>query len=278
MWDCSRINLLAKRQAIRIALNRPPPANQDIFADTPPDTDYFFIYLHDEEGKKRFIVRSIDEEGVIGPWFDEHQREHEERKLTNDQLVKMDISFLHIYGKARFKYTSAWSFFKALWTFYPAREVRLDRIKQRRFNRIELVRIDRLRVLQHFLRKSVEKPNYHPSVVALMADLYTLRSMEHPRYDETEQYYELLLNSLVQSGELEQNGTTYTMSHKTITTLEHLQGQKERHDDNITQQRRLGYLTAALISVALIQAAITIWTELHPDPALPPLSNSAKNK
>jgi hypothetical protein len=257
-----------------MALNRPPPLNQDIFTDIPPGSDYFFIYLHDDDGKKRFIVQSLDNEGVTGLWFDDPNQPGEQRKLTNAELASMDVSFLHIYGKARFSYTTAWSFFRALGTFYPVREVYRDRIEQRRFNRMELVRADRMRLLEHFLRKTVEKPDYHSSVVALMAGLYTLRLMDHPRYDETEQYYELLLNSLVQSGELQRNGASYSMTDRTIPTLEHLQGQKERHDDNIKQQHRIGWLTAVLICVAIIQAVITIWTELHADPAPPALINS----
>lgn len=130
-----------------------------------------------------------------------------------------------MFGKARFSYHSALSFFHALWTFYPAREVWYDCILQRHFNRTALVRGDRMRVLERFLQKTIEKPDNHPSVVALMADLYTLRSMKHPRYGETEQYYELLLNSLVKSGELQRNGASYSIADHSIPTLEHLQGQ-----------------------------------------------------
>jgi hypothetical protein len=259
-----------ERRAIRRALKRPPPANQDIFADIPPDTNHYFIYLHDTEGQKRFIVRSIDEAGVFGPWFDDSNQPGQDRHLSNDEIRGMGLSFLHIYGKARFKYTTAWSFFWAVWTCYPARAVLWDELQQSRFNRTKLVRADRMRVLQHFFRSTIETPGYHPSVVSFMADMYSLRSMMHPRYDETQGYYELVLDSLVQSGELSRNGVAYSMSDSAIPTLEKLQGEKERHDDSIKQQRRIGGLTRVLIAVALIQAVITIWVEMHADPVPPP--------
>lgn len=262
----SLAKLFAKRQAIRIALKRPPATNDDIFKELPPDSDQVFVYLHDQDGKKRFIVQGLEKDGVVGLWFNDHEQSGERRTLGNADVANMEISLLQIYGNARFNYTTASSFILGLWTLYPVREVRRDRIEQRRFNRTELIRADRMRLLEHFLKKTIEKPDYSPSVVSLMADLYTLRSMDHPRYNETEQYHELLLNSLVQSGELQMNSVSYSMTDRTIPSLENLQGQKERHDDNIRQQRRIGWLTASLIGVAAIQAVITVWTELHVDP------------
>lgn len=255
-----------KRAAIRVALRNRPPQQQDIFAEAPPDQDFFHIYLHDREGVRRFIVREMNDEGVLGLWFDDPRGQPQERLVTNDELKGMVVSFLHTYRSARFTYTTPLSLFRALWTFYPARSVWWDDMIQRQFNKTDLVRGDRMRVLRHFVQKNIEKPDYHATVVTVIADIYTTRSVLHPRYDQTESHYSMILDSLVHSGELARDGASYSMKDQAVTTLENMEAEKERHDDNMRQQSRIGWLTAALIILTILQAGIAVWGELTPDP------------
>lgn len=111
----------ATRAAIRLALRRKPPENQNIFDDPPPDTNHYFIYLLDAEGERRFIVREMDDEGVGGPWFESKYGPSEFRKITNRELRRLQPSFLQVYRNRRFTYNSAWSLFWAWTTSYPAR-------------------------------------------------------------------------------------------------------------------------------------------------------------
>lgn len=255
-----------KRAAIRVALYSRPPQQQDIFAEAPRDQDFFHIYLHDREGVRRFIVREMNDESVLGLWFDDPRGQPQERLVTNDDLKGMAVSFLHTYRSARFTYTTPLSLFRALWTFYPARSVWWDNMLQRQFNQTELVRGDRMRVLRHFVQKNIEKPDYHASVVTVIADIYTSRSVLHPRYDQTESHYSMILDSLVHSGDLARDGASYSMKDQAVATLENMEAEKERHDDNIRQQSRIGWLTAALIILTILQAGIAVWGELTPDP------------
>lgn len=208
----------------------------------------------------------MDHGGVSGPWFETRDSPAEQRIIVNRDLINLKPSFLQVYGDTRFTYKTAWSLFWALATFYPARSLWWDKVLQRRYNRTELVRADRMKVLRYFLGRTIDKQDFRTSVVSLMAGLHSLRSMEHPRYQETEGYYEIVLESLVVSGDLERNGPYYSLAHKAVATLEHFDEQEERHNDMVTQQVRIRRLTHVLIAVTILQAVITIWEELHVDP------------
>lgn len=123
-----------------------------------------------------------------------------------------------------------------------------------------------MKVLKYFLERSIDAGNFQTSVVGLMADFHSIRSMLHPRYGETQAYYEIVLQSLVASGDLSQNGTSYSLAHKAVATLDHFEEQEQRHNDMVKQQARIGQLTAVLILVTISQAAIAIWQEIHADP------------
>ncbi|MER8734105.1 hypothetical protein NKH28_30580 [Mesorhizobium sp. M1227] len=229
--------------------------------------NHFHIYLHDRDGVKRFIVREMTQEGVRGLWFDDPRGQPQDRLVTNEELKSLAVSFLHTYRNARFTYTTPLSLFRALATFYPARSLWWDNVLQRQFNKQELVRGDRMRVLRHFVQKNIQQPDYHPSVVTVIADIYTARSVLHPRYDQTETHYSMILDSLVHSKDLMRNGAIYSMTNQAVITLENMETEKERHDDNMRQQSRIGWLTAALIALTIIQAGIAVWGELNPDPS-----------
>lgn len=263
--------LLITRKAIECALKRAPVSQSSDLEDGPP-RDKVMVYLFDQDGKRRFIVQAIEVGGVSGLAFDPASGTREPGTLSDVQLTSMATHFAHDYHNAHFRYKSPYSFIFAILTQYSKLRLFLDRKAQDHFNRKPLVRNDRLRVLELFFEKAMERTNYHPSVVDIVADLHTIRSVDHPRYEQTENYYELLLESLVQQGDLIRDNARYSISPTAITTLQTIQGERERHQDNINQQRRIGLLTLALVVTAVIQVGVAIWSEIHPDPASPVVS------
>ncbi|MES0156738.1 hypothetical protein NKJ81_24515, partial [Mesorhizobium sp. M0018] len=153
------------RAAIRWALRRKPPVKQSMFDDDPPDPNYFFIYLRDAEGKRRYIVQDADYGGVGGLWFETNHADGEPRSLLNSELRKFNTSFRHYYRGHTLTYGGPFWFFFALSSFYPFRVYAWNKLLQRSFNRRPLTRADRMRVLQVFLQKTIRRPDFAVSLI-----------------------------------------------------------------------------------------------------------------
>ena len=246
-----------KRVALWFALRRKPPVRKDIFEDGPPNPNYFINYLRGKDGKRRFIVQDMDKDGVSGLWFEEGKQEGEPRKLSNAELRQFMASFRQNYRGNWFEHKSPFWLLARLATFQPQRHRIWDKLAQGSFNRKPLVRADRMEVLRFFLDKTIKKPGYSVSQVSLMADMYSLRYLDHPDEKEAGEYYDLVLDSLVVSGDLIKNGAAYSFHHKALATLHVYEQEEQRQREMTYQQRLLAYLTAALVFVGLLQALIT---------------------
>jgi hypothetical protein len=97
--------------------------------------------------------------------------------------------------------------------------------------------------------------------------MFSIRFFGHPDEETTSRYYELVLDSLLKSKDLElADNTYYGLSSQGLTTLSAYEEEERRHRDNVRVQALIGVLTFATVAVA-------IWQEYHPDP--PALSEPA---
>lgn len=261
-----------KRAALWLALRRKPPVSNDPFDDDPARGNFFVNYLHEKDGRKRFIVRDMDTDGVSGLWFDEDRGNGQPKKLTNEELKDFSLSFVHHYhGAPMTTYGNLFAFFWGIFTFYPLRRRWWDKVGQDEYNRKPLIRSGRLEVLTFFLHQTVKRGSYKAGTVSLMADMFSMRFFGHPDEKETSTYYELVVDSLVESKDLqaEEGGLYYSLSKQGLTTLSAYEEEERRHRDNIRVQVLIGVLTLATVGVA-------IWQEYHPDPpeAPPPAVTS----
>ncbi|WP_142081681.1 hypothetical protein [Roseinatronobacter monicus] len=86
--------------------------------------------------------------------------------------------------------------------------------------------------------------------------------MKHPEFKQQMRYYRLVLDSLVASGDLEElKKGQFSLSPKALATLDYYEEADRRHQDNLRQQRRLGWLTFALVLVGATQIAAPFFTE-----------------
>lgn len=134
-----------------------------------------------------------------------------------------------------------------------------------------------MQVLRLVVNGTEKNDEFKVSIFSLMELLYTRRWFRHPEQEATTNYYEMVLKSLVGSGELSviDQGMRYQLKPQGLTTLALYELEERRHNDNIKQQSRIGKLTAVLIFIGIIQALATYYA---PDsasaPAQPPVSTN----
>lgn len=100
--------------------------------------------------------------------------------------------------------------------------------------------------------------SYSTSPIFYMVERFGDRCIPHPANNELESYYRFVLDALVDSGELQMNDLSYTLTPRAISTLAELEDNDRRHNDSVRLQRVLTWLTAALVVVGLLQAALSV--------------------
>jgi hypothetical protein len=125
-----------------------------------------------------------------------------------------------------------------------------------------------MEVLNHFLIKTIASMNYVDSSIGIATDFYGNRWIGHPEEANIENYYDLIVKSLVHSGDLvHHNSIYYKISSQALATLDKYAEEQARYAEGTTIQRRIVTLTIVLAVIAMAQIVVTVWEELHPDPA-----------
>jgi len=110
-----------------------------------------------------------------------------------------------------------------------------------------------------------------------MEEFYGWNYYWHPQYAETQAYYDLVLRSLHQTGDLLGDSTAgYTFGPQGLTTLDRYEEDAARHADQRRNQYATHFLAAAVVLVSLLQAGVAIWAEGNPDPPSVPSVQTTK--
>jgi hypothetical protein len=224
------------------------------------------IRLDDDDQGFRFIPRIVLPDGLEGWCFvDDEQRA--DASLPNTQIAKLRFQIIHHYREFAISTDSPALFIVQRLVRYPFFAAWKQRIAQSLFNRRRLARQDRIAVLRYIFDRTVEKSDYRTSSIDLPGNIYGTRFWGRYDHDSHLSYYQIVLDSLVESGDLRRVEHSYVLSPKAVATLDTHETQQERHRDNIGIQRTIAVVTVVLAALAAAQVGTTVWQELHPDPA-----------
>ena len=257
--DWARIKV--RRRAIKVALRRPIPERLTLGLRS---NNHYAVRLSDD--KSKFMPRKLTPAGADGfLWIEGQPRV--DASLTNEEIGKREFSIEHHYRGLRILTTNSLEFVVASFFRHPFFALTRFRVGQFLFNRRRLARQDRIAILKYIFEKTVENPDFRTSSIDLPATMYGMRFYGR---DALLAYYELLLQSLVSSGELLEHDHSIKLSPRALETLHAHEMQEERHSDNRRVQNRIAWLTAVIAFLALTQIAVNVWSELNPDPQTTP--------
>lgn len=222
------------------------------------------MYLGDDEDRRRFLVSGVADTGLTGKWF-ENEGAPVLREIPNRELSKYAFrAERHLRGY-EFKYGSPLDFVIHQLTFRPQLQILADRAERSAFNRRTLTRVHRIKLLRYLVEKRIDNPEHTSGAIGIVTDIYSNRWATHPEGDRMQNYFELALDSLVESGDLTKKGIYYQAAPKALSTLASLEEEERRHVEQITQQRWLKTLTAALVLVGVVQVLIQFLSWLNAD-------------
>ena len=217
---------------------------------------YLYVYSNSEP---KLVIKKINTKGVIGKYFDGNA-------FCGDSCIPYelfnlsDIRITHFYGTATFEYKSHFNYVLHGFTRKDIVLSHLRRISsyilQFYFNRTKLIMVQRHELLKVLVQNYIDSTHTGIGHLDLMAKLYSIRWIMHPKGEEVEKKLKLYLDSLVETGELSKINTEYVVNGKAIVTIENYEEAERRHRDNIKAQRRMIYLTVLLAIFALVQAGV----------------------
>jgi hypothetical protein len=260
-------NLWIRRLAIDLAASKPSPSRIPLSDRSAVSRrDYFTAYVIDDDADHRAVLFHTTTHGARALIFKRNANAPGlECTVLNAGIASQRLEIVQYYAELEIRYSSAWEFVLHQVVGYARLALLRDRLSQAWFNQRKFVRRDRSDVLRSFVEATLKKADYKTSHLGLMTDLYGPRWAQHPGYEPVANYYELLLDALVEHGDLKVQGHQYGLAAKGLNTLADYEEDERRHRDNRVRQTVLGVLTAALVIVGIGQLAFQTWDRIFPD-------------
>jgi len=243
------------RRVIQMALVKRGGPTIPTSGDEARKNDIYLIYLLDGAGVARFLVYDLVGDQVQGKWSLDGQNFTEQRSLDTSELAEFEPWIQHYYRGWTFYTIGLPKFLLYRLTCWPWIKVTYDRYLQSRFNKRELPRQDRMKVLRYILAETVKDRAFQTHPTSLLTRFYTVRWVHRPDKEELMTYYTLLLDSMKEAKDLEtsqHNG--YKLRQQALNTITSFDLEEQRHTDNQNTQNRIFWLTVVLIVVGIVQA------------------------
>ncbi|MCK4828478.1 hypothetical protein KA005_72780 [bacterium] len=184
----------------------------------------------------------------------------DEHSLELSDLENGNFRVTHYYGLSEVRYDSiyrvAWNYLTKL-VYLKIRAYRLiSSVNQYFFNKRKLVTKKRMELLQFMIDDQLDREHKGISSLDLMTKLYSINWVLHPSGDDQQEKLELYLDSLADTGELQNINDEYVVTGKAISTIEKYEEEERRHVEAVKLQRKMVYLTIILAFVALVQSGL----------------------
>lgn len=252
---------------MKMAAKRPPPDRISL-SDRPTvrARDFTVVYLSQETDRWQFFLDQVREKGLEGVWFETNTSKPQPCSIPNSQIKYYRLSFQQYFGEMEIVTDSPGRYLTNNLLGFPYLVLARERIAQWLYERRDFARARRLKVLRMALERTMADTEYRLSAYNLMTELYGPRWKRARSITAPYEYCEFLLASLQESGELEKAGQGYRLTPKALVTLENYEEEDRRHEDNARIQRRIVWLTAAIMIIAAAQAGVSYWSEIKPGP------------
>lgn len=253
-----RVKRVLVSRAVLRALSRPAPPSIPI-SGSPAVTrrHYFTVRLRHPESQKigfeyDFLAKKTRPTGVEGVWFGATTLEPSECSISWDEVANFETLFTHYLGEIQNDTKSAGFFLVRQYLCLDWMELYWRRLRVWLFGLKRLALHERMTVLEHIVNETLNNDEHKTSESGLVSRFHGPMAFEHPDCLKLFGRYTLILKSLLDAGDLSIKESCYILTGKGLTTFTEHQRDERRHDQNLTQQRGLKWLTCvlALLGVA----------------------------
>ncbi|MEG3768771.1 hypothetical protein [Alteromonas sp. 14N.309.X.WAT.G.H12] len=221
--------------------------------------DCVVIYVRSIDDSWTLLVKDVLEKGFEGKFWS-GEKEHTNVCIPFSLLENEKLDITHFYGPYDLKYKSLTSYFFEGVLPIDKLKIAFGKLDQFIFNRKGLIRSERIDTLKIILEKTIESQNFKFNEISLATMLHTQKWVFHPDKERQLSYSKLLLESLVESGELIKVDFQYKLSPKALSTISDYEDELKKHNQNLAQSKSMKWLTIVLIIVAVVQTTVTYIT------------------
>jgi hypothetical protein len=205
------------------------------------------------EGSERgFLVDGLTGDAVIGRWVSA-KSDPEEASIPLAELLSTPLKIRQYIGELQIHYTSPTEFVWHTRLRIPQMKWLYGRVSRFCLARKLLLRSDRINVLRILLDHATEVGG-GKSKSELMSDIYGHSWTQHPRGKVEFRYTQLLLDSLVELGEISVVHEAYRITPRAVSSIIEHDLEDRRHQDSLVQQKWMVRLTILLAIIGGIQA------------------------
>jgi hypothetical protein len=235
---------------VRVAINRclahPAPSGRFSIDENKIFRAFGFIV---EDDHSIFRVSEKCEHGYTGFYIlSETERTQACLPYYSSQSLKIDIRTWD-YG-TYYQYSNAVDFLLSICSLRPVRRKLRERIRQSIYNVSARFRHTRIDLLRRMIEADISHDNAYGrktfDSIFFFGDVYGLLAFGHPDQQKELRKFELLLDSLVSSGDLEKSEGRYRLTGQALETISKYEAEERRHADNKLHNWLIFVLTAVI--------------------------------
>lgn len=236
--------------AIDLALKKPAPDSVPLSTPDCLENDFFQIYLFIPSIEWKMLLQSKMKKGYGSfLWVGEEKGKDATILLSSLKNETTSFEITHYFRGYQFTYTSQFKYILSR-LFFKHKLVQIkDRLSQSVFNRKTLVRSERMELLSYLVERTVEDPKFTTDCMYIGMHLHSNKWFYHPKRQEHQSHFRLLLDSLVASGDLTKKSCLYSVTGQALVTLSEYERDQQKHQDNVNNAKTAHALTKALILV-----------------------------
>lgn len=214
------------------------------------------FYEFDENHEQAFRVRAVHKNGLLGSWISK------DSDRLDCCLPKQFITNGKFFAKEWHKgmqitYDSHTDLVFSRLSFLRLRTRLLNLISQKIYNVSTRFQRDRINILQRLVSLDIADPDSsfsrrrEFSRFDVFTDLYGYRAFNHPNYEQEERLFSLLIESLIETGDLEATDYGFKLKGKSLSTILEYEVAERRHRDNQIHNTLIAILTLVLAGSAV---------------------------
>lgn len=244
---------MLKYADINRALIKPSPNTIPLSQPRCANNDYYEIHILIPDLDWNLLCKSKENNGYSGFLWIENQDGCDATVLFSTlEHYQFTTEITHYYKCYTFKYHTKFKFLLSQLFNWHKIEIAKDKFVQAVYNRKTLVRSERMELLNYLVEKTIENSEYSTTPMNLGVHMHSQRWFYHPERKEHQSHYKLLLDSLVDSGDLDVNNRSYSVTGKALATLSEYERDQQKHQDDFNNAKTAHHLTWGLIFIGTI--------------------------
>ena len=226
--------------------------------DKAQQVDCVAAYLRAKDSSYSLLIDKVLPNGVEGRLWKEKDEGHTDSSfISYREFSKADLEITHFYKTYNLTYDSTIQMIYKGWSHYYKGLILLGKAQQFVFNKRNLARSEKLETLRAIVDKTVQSSDFSTSPIMLNELKYPLHWVYHPDKDLNTSFNKLLLDSLVESGDLKLNNFQYSLTPQALNTISEFEKDERRHIQLLKQQKWMKILTLLLVLVGGAQVFFT---------------------